>query len=91
MPAAQASRGEENDLRFAAHADLALVRPVDAGQDLHDGGLARAVLADERPSPGRASATRLTSCSALTPGKLFDTPERVRMGSDTTVRRQRAA
>ena len=48
MPASIASRGDRNDDRPAVDADLALVRPVEAGEDVHERALAGAVLAEQR-------------------------------------------
>ena len=47
MPRAFASAGDGELDRLAAQHDLALVRGVDAGEDLHQGALAGAVLADQ--------------------------------------------
>ena len=47
MPRAFASAGERELHRLAAQHDLALVRRVDAGEDLHQRALAGAVLADQ--------------------------------------------
>ena len=46
-PAAIASRGDRNATGRAVDADLALVRPVQAGEDVHQRALAGAVLAEQ--------------------------------------------
>ena len=46
-PAAIASRGEPERDRPAVDADLARVRPVEAGEDVHQRALAGAVLAEQ--------------------------------------------
>ena len=57
--------------RLPVDEDPPASRRVDAGQDLHQGRLARAVLADERVDLARAELESALS-SAWTPGKSFD-------------------
>ena len=66
-------RRGEGDLR-AGHPDAARIRVVGTGQDLHQGGLARPVLAHD--GVDLASRThRYTSSSAWTPGKRLLMPD----------------
>ena len=48
IPASSASRGEWNVDRLAVEEDLALVGPVEAGEDVRERALAGAVLAEQR-------------------------------------------
>ena len=56
MPAAHASRGDEN-AGPAAKRGLAFVGPVDAGQDLDDRRLARAIFSEKRDTRPRCRDT----------------------------------
>ena len=58
----------ERGMLRAVDADRAFARLDDAAQDLHQGRLAGAVLADQRQQPRRARRARLTRSSARTPG-----------------------
>ena len=72
MPLCLAVADAPNCTGLAVEHDLAVVGavPVDAGQDLHQGRLARAVLTAD--GVDLAAPTLIeTSCSALTPGKVL--------------------
>ena len=62
------------DFDFSAlEQDLPGVFVIDAGEDFHQRGFARAVFADQRVDFARVSSNRQWT-SAWTPGKVFSIP-----------------
>ncbi len=60
--------------RFTPQSNLTGIRLIDAGQNLHERGLARAILADQRMDFHRATGEGHVVLSAFTPGKLLEMP-----------------
>ena len=71
IPRSRAARGDGDVLLLPADPDDARVAAVDAGQDLHQGGLAGPVLADEARAPRRHAARTARSRAPVRPESSF--------------------